>query len=59
MRKGLIFLCCACCILLFTIINLSIAPLVNKKVISTTIQTDENTSEEIKWATAIVLNIKI
>ena len=52
MRKGLIFLCCACCILLFTIINLSIAPLVNKKVVSTTIQTDENTSEEIKWATA-------
>ena len=52
MRKGLIFLCCACCILLFTIINLGIAPLENKKVVSTTIQTDENTSEEIKWATA-------
>ena len=42
----------ALAILLFTIINLSIAPLVNKKVVSTTIQTDENTSEEIKWATA-------
>ena len=41
MKKGLIFFCCACTILLFTIINLSIGPIVNKKLISTTIQLDD------------------
>lgn len=29
MIKGLIFFCCACCILLFTIINLSIGPIIS------------------------------
>jgi len=32
MSKGLIFFCCACAILLFTIINLSVGPIVSKKV---------------------------
>ena len=32
MRKGLIFFCCACAILLFTIINLSIGPIVSGTV---------------------------
>ena len=32
MMKGLIFFCCACCILLFTIINLSIGPIINGKI---------------------------
>ena len=31
MSKGLIFFCCACAILLFTIINLSIGPIINHK----------------------------
>ena len=52
MKKGLIFFCFACTILLFTIINLSIGPIVNKKIISTKIQLDDSTSEEIIWGTA-------
>ena len=32
MTKGLIFFCCACTILLFTIINISIGPIINGKV---------------------------
>ena len=32
MSKGLIFFCCACVILLFTIINLSVAPVINDRV---------------------------
>ena len=31
MPKGLIFLCCACCILVLTIVNLSIGPIISKK----------------------------
>lgn len=32
MNKGLIFFCCSCAILLFSIINLSIGPIINGKV---------------------------
>ena len=32
MGKGLIFFCCACCILTFTIINLSIGPIISRRV---------------------------
>ena len=32
MSKGLIFFCCACAILLFTIINLSIGPIISKTI---------------------------
>ena len=32
MSKGLIFFCCSCCILLLTIINLSIGPIISRKV---------------------------
>ena len=32
MPKGLIFFCCACCILLFTIINLSVGPIISLTV---------------------------
>ena len=32
MGKGLLFFCCACCILVFTIINLSIGPIINGAV---------------------------
>lgn len=33
MGKGLLFFCCACCILVLTIINLSIGPIINGTVI--------------------------
>ncbi len=33
MNKGLIFFCCACAILLFTIINLSVGPIVTGAVV--------------------------
>lgn len=36
MSKGLIYFCCACAILLFTIINLSVAPLINGRAESIT-----------------------
>ena len=32
MGKGLLFFCCACCILVLTIINLSIGPIVSYTV---------------------------
>ena len=32
MSKGLLFFCCSCCILVFTIINLSVGPIINGKV---------------------------
>ena len=32
MSKGLIFFCCSCAILLFSIINLSVGPIVSKRV---------------------------
>ena len=32
MGKGLLFFCCSCCILVLTIINLSVGPIVNKVV---------------------------
>jgi len=32
MSKGLIFFCCACAILLFTIINLSVGPIISKTI---------------------------
>ena len=32
MNKGFLFLCCACTILLFSIINLSVGPIISKKV---------------------------
>ena len=32
MGKGLLFFCCACCILVLTIINLSVGPIISKRV---------------------------
>ena len=31
MGKGLLFFCCSCCILVLTIVNLSIGPIINHK----------------------------
>ena len=32
MPKGLLFFCCACCILILTIINLSVGPIISRTV---------------------------
>jgi len=48
MSKGLIFFCCACAILLFTIINLSVGPIISGKVGH---DVDQN-GDEFYWGTA-------
>ena len=52
MKKGFKYFCCVCTFILFTIINLTICPIVNKKLILTKIQLDDSTSKEIIWGTA-------
>ena len=47
MPKGLLFLCCACCILLLTIVNLSVGP-----IISGAVEGDDN------WGTLNCASIK-
>lgn len=50
MGKGLIFFCCSCCILLLTIVNLSIGPVISGKVEAT--QDPVIPSIQYDWATA-------
>ena len=54
MRKGLIFFCCSCAILLFTIINLSVGPIISGKVgHDTNSNAFSNTPpDEYYWGTA-------
>ena len=47
MSKGLIFFCCACAILLFTIINLSVGPIISGKVGNDTVG-----GNDFYWGTA-------
>ena len=49
MGKGLIFFCCSCCILILTIVNLSIGPVISGKVSETN---DPITQQRYEWATA-------
>ena len=49
MGKGLIFFCCSCCILILTIVNLSIGPVISGKVGTTQ---DPVTQQNYEWATA-------
>jgi len=49
MGKGLIFFCCSCCILILTIVNLSIGPVISGKVSQTY---DPITQQSYEWATA-------
>ena len=49
MGKGLIFFCCSCCILLLTIVNLSIGPVISGTAGKTQ---DPVTSLQFSWATA-------
>ena len=56
MGKGLIFFCCACCILVLTIINLSIGPVISKAV--GVGDSSGNTIFDIPWATANCERIK-
>ena len=50
MGKGLLFFCCACCILVLTIINLSIGPVISKAV--GVGNNNPNDVLEYPWATA-------
>jgi len=50
MGKGLLFFCCACCILVLTIINLSIGPVISKAV--GVGDSSSNSFLDIPWATA-------
>ena len=53
MGKGLLFFCCACCILVLTIINLSIGPVISKAVgVGKNIPNDPNGVFKYPWATA-------
>ena len=56
MGKGLLFFCCACCILVLTIINLSIGPVISKAV--GVGDSSGNTIFDIPWATANCERIK-
>lgn len=49
MGKGLLFFCCACCILVLTIINLSIGPVITGRASYTS---DPVTNQYYSWATA-------
>ena len=49
MGKGLIFFCCSCCILLLTIVNLSIGPVISGTVVKTD---DPYQGVQFSWATA-------
>ena len=58
MSKGLIFFCCACAILLFTIINISVGPIVSGKVGDDSVQIhnpehfETNLNIDFSWGTA-------
>ena len=51
MMKGLIFFCCSCAILLFSIINLSIGPIVNKVVANRAISIGIASTQGNDWGT--------
>ena len=55
MSKGLIFFCCACAILLFTIINISVGPIISGKVGNDYSMSDPDDSSSyinLDWGTA-------
>ena len=54
MSKGLIFFCCACAILLFTIINISVGPIISGKVGNDSMPDPSDSSSYINldWGTA-------
>ena len=52
MGKGLIFFCCSCCILLLTIVNLSIGPVISGTVVKTDDPLPVVPSVQFSWATA-------
>ena len=55
MSKGLIFFCCACAILLFTIINISVGPIISGKVGNDYYMSDPDDSSSyinLAWGTA-------
>ena len=52
MSKGLIFFCCSCAILLFTIINLSVGPIISGKVGYERILDSTGNPNDFSWGTA-------
>ena len=48
MNKGLIFFCCSCAILVFTIVNLSVGPVISGKVV----REEDAFNNEFNWGTA-------
>ena len=52
MGKGLIFFCCSCCILLLTIVNLSIGPVISGTVVKTDDPLPVVPGVQFSWATA-------
>ena len=53
MSKGLIFFCCACAILLFTIINISVGPIISGKVGNDSMPDPvDGSSYNLAWGTA-------
>lgn len=51
MNKVFVFFCCSCVILLFSIINLCIGPIINRRVYSTTISTPAGLTTGDSWGT--------
>ena len=51
MNKVFVFFCCSCVILLFSIINLCIGPIINRRVYSTTISTSAGSTTGDSWGT--------
>ena len=44
MMKGLVFFCCACVILMFSMINLSIGPIVNRSITNSIVKMNTTTT---------------
>lgn len=51
MNKVFVFFCCSCVILLFSIINLCIGPIINRRVYSTSISITTATTSGNSWGT--------
>lgn len=51
MNKVFVFFCCSCVILLFSIINLCIGPIINRRVYSTSISTPAGLTTGDSWGT--------
>jgi hypothetical protein len=51
MNKVFVFFCCSCAILLFSIINLCIGPIINRRVYNPYISTPAGSTSGDSWGT--------